>query len=77
MSDPVDVLQLDVPLLIRLLEYAREDAETDMDLHVLTENLLRNKGRALTMQDYDLLVSPPKVTGKFLSRAAAFGNNHV
>jgi hypothetical protein len=31
--NPKDIIKLDIPLLIRLLEYAREDAKTDMDLH--------------------------------------------
>ena len=32
-SNPTDIISVDVPLFIRLLEYAREDAKTDMDLH--------------------------------------------
>lgn len=58
--NPQDVIKLDVPLLIRLLEYAREDAKTDMDLHNLTENLIAmssEAGRTLNMHDYDTLVS--------------------
>ncbi len=35
--NPTDKLTLDVPLFIRLLEYAKEDAKTDMDLHTATE----------------------------------------
>jgi hypothetical protein len=31
--NPKDIIKLDVPLFIRLLEYAREDAKSDMDLH--------------------------------------------
>jgi hypothetical protein len=31
--NPKDTITVDVPLFIRLLEYAREDAKTDMDLH--------------------------------------------
>ena len=58
-SNPQDVVQVDVPLLIRLLEYAREDAKTDMDLHDLTEKLIAAsaEGRVLSMSDYDSLVS--------------------
>lgn len=53
-----DVIRVDVPLLIRLLEYAREDAKTDMDLHFFTENLIKKstEGRVLTMADYDSLL---------------------
>lgn len=52
-----DVISVDVPLLIRLLEYAREDAKTDMDLHNVTERLiaLSQEGNTLTMQDYDTI----------------------
>lgn len=57
-SNPPDKVTVDVPLLIRLLEYAREDAKTDMDLHNLTENLISKSasGSTLTMSDYDSLV---------------------
>jgi hypothetical protein len=52
-----DVVSVDVPLLIRLLEYAREDAKTDMDLHSVAERLiaLSQEGATLTMQDYDTI----------------------
>lgn len=53
-----DVVKLDIPLLIRLLEYAREDAKTDMDLHNLAEMLihLSEEGVVLTMDQYDQIV---------------------
>lgn len=57
-SNPADSVSVDVPLLIRLLEYAREDAKTDMDLHNVAERLvtLSNEGRTLSMSDYDSIV---------------------
>ena len=56
--NPTDTVKVDVPLLIRLLEFAREDAKTDMDLHDLAEKLVAGckRGRTLTMKDYDRLV---------------------
>jgi hypothetical protein len=56
--NPVDKITLDVPLFIRLLEYAREDAKTDMDLHKVTENAitLSTTGKTLTMDQYDSIV---------------------
>lgn len=50
----VDTVTMDVPLMIRLFEYAREDAKTDMDLHDVAERLihLSKEGRTLTMHDY-------------------------
>ena len=53
-SNPTDKLTLDVPLFIRMLEYAKEDAKTDIDLHKVTENALKlsEEGKTLTMADY-------------------------
>jgi hypothetical protein len=53
-----DVVALDIPLLIRLFEYAREDAKTDMDLHDVAERLIAmsETGQALSMADYDKIV---------------------
>jgi hypothetical protein len=50
--NPRDIITVDVPLFIRLLEYAREDAQTDMDLHDLTENIisLSASGKTLSME---------------------------
>lgn len=57
-----DTITLDVPLFIRLLEYAREDAQTDMDLHNVTENAisLALSGKTLTMKDYNMIVGSPE-----------------
>ena len=51
--DKRDTVTFDIPFLIRVLEYAREDAKTDMDLHKVVTKLIqiRNKG-VLTMKDY-------------------------
>lgn len=61
-SNPTDTVKVDIPLLIRLFEYAREDAQTDMDLHDLAEKLiaLSDRGRTLTMRDYEKLVPTPQ-----------------
>jgi hypothetical protein len=58
-TNPTDKVTLDIPLFIRMLEYAREDAQTDMDLHDVTEKTiaLSAKGRTLTMADYNKIVS--------------------
>lgn len=58
-ADPTDTITTDVPLLIRLLEYAREDAKTDMDLHNVTENLIKYSKLhdVLTMDQYDQIVA--------------------
>jgi len=58
-ENPTDVASLDIPLLIRLLEYAKEDAQSDMDLHKVAENIieLSNEDKTLTMSDYNSIVS--------------------
>lgn len=57
-SNPEDKITLDVPLLIRIMEYAREDAKTDMDLHDVAERLisLSANGNTLTMSDYESII---------------------
>ena len=56
--NPRDIITVDVPLFIRLLEYAREDAQTDMDLHDVAENIisLASSGKTLTMDDYSSII---------------------
>lgn len=59
-ADLVDTVTLDVPLLIRLLEVAREDLKNDQEIHELVERMLklRNKG-PLSMADYDQITKAP------------------
>ena len=53
-ADPKDHITVDVPLFIRLLELAREDIKTDVELHQVVERTLAIKDRGtLTMADYD------------------------
>lgn len=56
--NPRDIITVDVPLFIRLLEYAREDAQTDMDLHDVTEKIisLSISGKILSMDDYSTII---------------------
>jgi hypothetical protein len=59
-KNPIDIVKLDIPLLIRMMEYAKEDAETDMDLHTAAENMieLSKEDRILSMDDYTNIISP-------------------
>jgi len=60
-EDIPDIIAVDVPLFIRLLEFAREDAGDDMDLHEVAERAIeavKMRG-VLSMDDYETLV-PPK-----------------
>jgi hypothetical protein len=54
----IDTITLDVPLFIRLLEYAREDAQTDMDLHNVADKAIKLglNGGVLTMKNYNQLI---------------------
>lgn len=57
-TNPEDVVHLDVPLFIRLLEFAREDAQADVDLHFLADNaiILSAEGQVLNMDHYNDLI---------------------
>jgi gamma-glutamyltranspeptidase len=57
-ENPMDVISVDVPLFIRLMEYAREDAKTDMDLHNVTEMAIKlsSNGKTLGMAEYEEIV---------------------
>jgi len=57
-EDAVDTITMDIPLFLRMLEYSREDASQDMDLHDVTEkaNLLGKERGILSMDDYEEIV---------------------
>ena len=57
-ENPIDAITMDVPLFIRMLEFAREDASTDMDLHDVVEKAtaLSAEGEILSMDNYEDLV---------------------
>ena len=62
-SDKIDTITVDIPLLIRLLEYAREDAKSDIDLHNVTEKLieLSKQHHVLSMEHYTAVVGDQKM----------------
>jgi hypothetical protein len=61
-NNTVDSVKLDVPLLIRLMEFSREDAVGDVDLHVVAENLVKlsESGESLTMESYESAIDGAK-----------------
>jgi len=61
-GDVIDTVTLDIPLFIRMLEYAKEDASTDMDLHELAEKAIAlNKQKGiLSMEDYENIIPEPQ-----------------
>lgn len=56
-NDPQDTITMDIPLFIRMLELAREDIKSDVELHNVVERALslKNSG-TLTMGDYEDIV---------------------
>lgn len=58
-TDPVDTVTLDIPLLLRIMEYSKEDAQDDMALHDVTQRLieLSKKVDVIDMSHYDAIVS--------------------
>lgn len=56
--DKKDTVTFDIPLLIRVLELAREDIKSDMDLHRVVERLINMRDQGmLTMDDYDAIAN--------------------
>lgn len=49
-----DVIKVNVPLFLRLIELVREDIKDDVPLHLMTEILTRiSQDRVATIDDYD------------------------
>lgn len=48
------IICMDVPFLIRLLEYSRESVESDVDVHFVAARAIKESedGKVLTMHDY-------------------------
>jgi hypothetical protein len=62
---------MDIPLLIRIMEYAREDARTDQDLHRVAERLtaMSAEGNPLSMSQYDAIVGQPELDEEIVAPA--------
>jgi len=58
MRNPKDIVKLDVPLLLRILEFAREDASSDEELHKVASNIveLSSVAGVLGMIDYEAIL---------------------
>ena len=53
-----DVVKFNIPLILKMLEWAREESSKDMELHVIVERLieLSEEGDTLTMDNYSEIV---------------------
>ena len=51
-------LKLSESLFLRLLEFAKEDAQSDVDLHTVSENLSRicSEGKCASIEDYETIL---------------------
>lgn len=54
----MDIIKIDVPTFLRLLELAREDVKDDMALHFVTEIVTKiSQDRVATMDDYENIIA--------------------
>ena len=57
-TDKKDMICMDIPLLIRVLEFTREDMKSDIELHNMVERLINMRETyPLTMKEYDAITS--------------------
>jgi hypothetical protein len=57
-ADAVDIISMDVPFLTRILELAREDIGSDVELHEMITKIIEIKNQGpLTMNHYDNIVA--------------------
>ena len=54
-----DTVTMTIPLLIKLMEWAREEAKSDIDIHELVEQLVSQSG-VLDTDDFDQLMDDPQ-----------------
>lgn len=60
----IDVIKIDVPTFLRLLELAREDVKEDPDLHDITQKVVElSQDGVVTMADYNEIVAFMKKQG--------------
>ena len=74
----MDIVQLDVPLFIRLLELAREDVKQDADLHDIAEAVMKlSQQGPITMAAYDQIVGFMQKQGKPAIKDEDFYNDDI
>lgn len=61
----MDIIKVDVPTFLRLLELAREDVKQDADLHDIAEIVTKiSQDSVVTMDNYNDIVAFMKHQGK-------------
>ena len=59
--DEVDIIKIDVPTFLRLLELAREDVKDDANLHFIAQSVTEiSKEKTVTMDDYENILATLK-----------------
>ena len=77
-ENPIDKITMDIPLFVRMMEYAREDAKDDMDLHQVTARAIQlmQQHDALDMNSYDTIINDQEpVDEGWLDKVYAAGRN--
>lgn len=61
----IDVVKIDVPTFLRLLELSREEVKDDADLHDIAQKVIEiSQERVVTMNDYNDITSFMKDQGR-------------
>ena len=59
--DEIDIIKIDVPTFLRLLELAREDVKDDANLHFIAQSVTEiSKEKTVTMDDYENILATMK-----------------
>lgn len=60
----MDIIKVDVPTFLRLLELAREEIKQDTDLHDIAQKVAElSQDHVITMADYDNIIKFMKSQG--------------
>ena len=72
-----DIIKLNVPLFLRLLELVREEVKDDVPLHTLTEIAVRlSNDHVMTMADYEnILAYMSRGDEDFTKDSDGYGND--
>lgn len=63
--DKIDIIHIDVPTFLRLLELSREEVKDDAQLHYITEIVTKlSKDKHVTMDDYEEILNFSSTTAK-------------
>lgn len=61
----MDIIKLDVPIFIKLMELARENLKTDEDIHDIAEIVTTLSSKdVVTMNDYSKIINFAKEQGE-------------